>query len=47
MRAALSSKGFARKCFGLEASLKDTIFQQPESNTPNPEAAKAEYANLQ
>jgi hypothetical protein len=41
MRAALSSQEFARKCFGLEASLKDTYCQQLESKKPNPEASQS------
>ncbi len=43
-----SSKGFARKCLGLEASLKDTILPATPSQTaPILKQAKAEYAKLQ
>ena len=37
-----SSKGFARKCFGLEASLKETILPAtPSQNSSNPEASQS------
>jgi hypothetical protein len=48
MRAALSSQEFARKCFGPEVSLKDTISPATLSQTPPIlKQAKAEYAKLQ
>ena len=46
VRAALSSKGFARKCFGLEARLKDAILPATLVKPPILKQAKAEYAKL-
>jgi hypothetical protein len=40
MRAALSSEGFARNCFGLEASRHD-IASNLSQTPPNPKASQS------